>query len=57
MTPIDIGLSSSVSSAAQSGAATTGGFSVSGSGNKSNLVTWITLGVVAVVGLILFFKR
>lgn len=56
MTPIDIGVSGSQSSGAQSGTASTGSFSVSGSGNKSSITTSIVLGAVALVGLVLWLK-
>lgn len=55
MTPIDVGISVANSSAAQSGSATTGGFSVSGS-NAIPIWVWIALGVAV---LLVFnpFKR
>lgn len=54
MTPIDIGAASSASAGADSGK--TGAFNVSGGATKSNIVLWIVLGVVALVGGLIYLR-
>ncbi len=54
MTPIDLNLAASQSSAADSGH--TGAFTVNTGGGKTSQTVWIVLGAVAVIGLVVWAK-